>query len=241
MALSALTGNFDRKGGQLPGEHTFTHQIAGFTTLEDEFADGTEPKDAVLPVGAIRFPLWYHMEREMQCVDLPRQIHEGTPYPVKALFALGLNYRILPDDQYFKSAMEKLDFFVDADLFMTDAAKMADIVLPVCTSYERGELETYPGGYAWLTKPAIDRVGESKSDAEILCELAKVMNLGDKRLEEGYEKNIEEILSNLDLTMDELRSSDLPVKVRGVKPYVPGTILEKAARLQLVNLSYIQN
>ena len=44
MALSALTGNFDRKGGQLPGEHTFTHQIAGFTTLEDEFADGTEPK-----------------------------------------------------------------------------------------------------------------------------------------------------------------------------------------------------
>ena len=56
-------------------------------------------------------------------MDLPRQIHEGTPYPVKALFAMGLNYRILPDDQYFKSAMEKLDFFVDADLFMTDAAK----------------------------------------------------------------------------------------------------------------------
>ena len=60
-----------------------------------------EPKDTVLPVGATRFPLWYHMEREMQCVDLPRQIHEGTPYPVKALFAMGLNYRILPDDQYF--------------------------------------------------------------------------------------------------------------------------------------------
>ena len=197
------------------GEHTFTHQIAGFTTLEDEFADGTEPKDTVLPVGATRFPLWYHMEQEMQCVDPPRQIHEGTPYPVKALFAMGLNYRILPDDQYFKSAIEKLDFFVDTDLFMTDAAKMADIVLPVCTSYERGELETYPGGYAWLTKPAIDRVGESKSDAEILCELAKVMNLGDKRLEEGYEKNIEEILSNLDITMDELRASDLPLKVRG--------------------------
>ena len=166
----------------------------------------------------------------MQCVDLPRQIHEGTPYPVKALFAMGLNYRILPDDQYFKSAIEKLDFFVDTDLFMTDAAKMADIVLPVCTSYERGELETYPGGYAWLTKPAIDRVGESKSDAEILCELAKVMNLGDKRLEEGYEKNIEEILSNLDITMDELRASDLPVKVRGVKPYVPGTILEEGCK-----------
>ena len=56
------------------------------------------------------------------------------------------------------------------------------------------------------------------------------MNLGDKRLEEGYEKNMEEILSNLDITMEELRSSDLPVKVRGVKPYVPGTILEKGCK-----------
>ena len=90
------------------------------------------------------------------------------PYPVKALFAMGMNYRMLPDDQYVKSAMAEtgLTSWI-ADLFLTDAAKLADIVLPVCTSYERGELETYPGCYAWYTKPAIDRVGESKSDTEI--------------------------------------------------------------------------
>jgi anaerobic selenocysteine-containing dehydrogenase len=85
----------------------------------------------------------------------------------------------------------KLDYFVDTDLFLTDTAMLADLVLPVCTSYERGELETYPGCYAWYTKPAIDRVGESKSDTEIIAELAKKLGLGDEELEAGYEKNLE--------------------------------------------------
>ena len=71
---------------------------------------------------------------------------------------MGMNYRMLPDDKTVRKALLKLDFFVDTDLFMTDTAMLADIVLPVCTSYERGELETYPGCYAWVHK-AGDRPG----------------------------------------------------------------------------------
>lgn len=227
MALTALTGNYDREGGEKPTLHTFTHQIAGFTTREDEFADGTEPENDKPVVGSARFPLWFHMEREMQLVDLPRQILEETPYPIRAMFALGFNYRMLPEDKQAKEALRKLDFFVNADLFMTDTAKLADIVLPVCSSYERGELMTYPGQYAWYTKPAIDRIGKSKSDAEILCELARRMQLGDPELEAGYEKNIEFIISNLDLTMEELKKSDVPLHVPGIRPAKPGERLEK--------------
>lgn len=227
MALSALTGNFDRQSGQLPSKHTFTHQIAGFSTLEDTFADGTEPKNTKPAVGSQKFPLWYHMEREMQVVDLARQILEEDPYPIKAIFAMGMNYRMLPDDNRLREALLKLDFFVDTDLFLTDTAKLADLVLPVCSSYERGELETYPGGYAWLTKPAIDRVGQSKSDAEILCDLAKVMKLGDKMLEAGYEENIRFILQDLDITMEQLKESDVPIHVPNARPIVPGEKLEQ--------------
>ncbi len=72
----ALTGNYDREGGQLPGLHSFTHQMAGFVTRDEEFAEVTEPENAKPAVGAERFPLWYHMEKEMQCVDLARQIME---------------------------------------------------------------------------------------------------------------------------------------------------------------------
>ena len=227
MALLALTGNYDREGGQLPGLHSFTHQMAGFVTRDEEFAEVTEPENAKPAVGAERFPLWYHMEKEMQCVDLARQIMEEKPYPVKALFAMGMNYRMLPDDQYVKEALLKLDYFVDTDLFLTDTAMLADLVLPVCTSYERGELETYPGCYAWYTKPAIDRVGESKSDTEIIAELAKKLGLGDEELEAGYEKNLEFILRDLDITVEELKNSDVPIKVPNVKKSAPGEHLER--------------
>ena len=196
-------------------------------TKEDEFADGTEPKDAKPAVGAERFPLWYYTEREMQAIDLPRQILEEKPYPVKAVFALGMNLRMFPDDNYLIEALKKLDFFVDADLFMTDTAKMADIVLPVCSSFERGEFMTYGGGYAWFTKPAIDRVGISKSDVEILCDLGRIMKLGDPELEAGYEANIDFMLEDLDITVEELKKHDLPIRVPGAKRYVPGSLLEK--------------
>ena len=163
MSLSAITGNYDRAGGQIPQLHTFTHQVSDYTTLEEEFMDATEPEGARPAVGAERFPLWYHMEREMQAVDLARQILEGTPYPVKAVFAMGMNYRMLPETRQVEKALKELEFFVDTDLFLTDTAKLADIVLPVCSSFERGEFMTYGGGYAWYTKPAIDRVGDRKS------------------------------------------------------------------------------
>ena len=227
MALTALTGNFDREGGQIPALHSFTHQMAGFVTRDEAFAEETEPKNAKPAVGAERFPLWYYMEKEMQCVDLARQILEEKPYPVRALFAMGMNYRMLPDDKKVREALLKLDFFVDTDLFMTDTAMLADIILPVCTSYERGELETYPGCYAWYTKPAIDRVGESRSDTEIICDLAKELKLGDAELEAGYEKNLDYILRDLDITVKELKASDVPIRVPNVKKAAPGEHLER--------------
>lgn len=225
MALLALTGNFDKKGGQLPTRHTFTHQISGFETREEEWMDATEPEHVRPAVGEERFPLWFHTEREMQVVDLARQITEGTPYPVKAVFGMGMNFRMLPEDGYLAKALEKLDFFVNADLFMTDTCKLADIVLPVCSSLERGELETYGGGYAWFTQPAIHRVGESKSDAEIIQDLAIRMDLGDAELAAGYESNVDYMLSGLGVTVDQLKGAGVPVKVPNFTPYIAGTKL----------------
>lgn len=238
MALSAITGNYDKKGGQGPVTHTFTHQSSGFATREEEFADGIEPKDAVPAVGAERFPLWYYMEREMQVVDLPRQIMEEKPYPIKALFAMGMNLRMIPEDEYCIEALKKLDFFVDTDLFLTDTAKMADIVLPVCSSFERGEFMTYAKGYAWYTNPVIDRVGDCKSDVEILCDLAHVMDIDDDELKAGYEENIRKMIQDLDITVEQLKASDLPVHVLGAgKPpagsYINGKMKTPSGKFEL--------
>ena len=230
MALSAITGNFDRRGGQLPAIESYIDVCAGFETHEHEFFESVRPKNAPLPVGAERFPLWYELEKCMQSMDLPRQIAEGTPYPIKGLFALGLNPRMFPDTDKFLEAIKALDFFVNTDLFMTQGCEYADIVLPACSSFERGEFKIYGGGHAMYTKPVIDPLFESRSDARILSELSARMKLGDELLESGYENCVKFIIRDMPLTTDELRKSEFPVKIPDIPQYVPGTFLEKGLK-----------
>jgi len=225
MALLAITGNFDRKGGQFLRPHTFMHNACGFLTREEEFLYETKPTH-VLPVGAPRFPLWNHLEGEMQAMDMSRQILESTPYPLRAVFALGMNARMFPDSSKMFRAIESLDFFVDVDLFMTDTAKYADIVLPACTSMERGEFKPYPGGKAWYTNPVIPPRGESKSDVQILTELANFMDLPDEQLKAGYEAFVQKyVLDDLGVTVEELKQVELPVKIAETKPDVDYAVL----------------
>jgi len=218
-ALSALLGTFDRPGGQLPAELTFVNSVSGFRTKEDDFT-GKRP-DAEM-IGQRRFPLWAEVTGEMQVCDLSRQILEKTPYPVRAVFALGLNYRMVNDSQLMKRALSELDFFVNADLFLTDTAKLADIVLPACSSFERSELKTYPKGYVFYTKPAIMPLYESKPDTEILKELADSMVLPDELLRAGYEDCVRYIFSNTVVDIDELKDSPVPVHYPELKPPPPG-------------------
>ncbi|WP_276852197.1 molybdopterin-containing oxidoreductase family protein [Enterocloster lavalensis] len=226
MALTALTGSYDRVGGQRPSLHTYVHQSSGFQTREEEFVEEKRPKACKEPVGKPRFPLWYHLEREAQAMDIARQITEGKPYPIRAVFACGMNARMFPDTEYVKEALKKLDFFVDADLFLTDTAKYADIVLPACSSFERGEFKTYPGGYATYTEPVIPPLGQSKSDADILCELAGYLDLDDPLLRSGYENCVRDIIRDLSVTVEELKAADLPVLVPERELYAEGAYIE---------------
>lgn len=231
LSLLAITGNFDRKGGQLLTPHTYMHVACGFQTKEEEYLYETRPEGVKAPIGAERFPLWDYLEGEMQAMDLPRQILEGTPYPVRGIFALGMNARMFPDSNRMFRALESLDFFVDTDLFMTDTAKWADIVLPACSSFERGEFKPYNGGLAWYTNPAIEPLGEAKSDVEICTELARIMDLPDETLKKGYEHFIQKyILDDLGVTTEELKKAELPVKIAEVTPHEDLAELEKGLK-----------
>ena len=91
LSLLAITGNFDKKGGQKLTPHTYMHVPCGFDTREEEYMYETRPQNVKEPVGAERFPLWNYLEGEMQAMDMPRQILEGEPYPLRSVFALGMN------------------------------------------------------------------------------------------------------------------------------------------------------
>ena len=226
ICLNALTGNFDQVGGCLPETITYYDQSAGYLTYEHEYYRCREPKSSQPRIGQDRFPLWSVLVDEFQAMDLLRQITEGTPYPVKAVFACGMNAKMFPNTQKFYEALKTLDFFVDIDLFMTDTAKYADIVLPACTSFERGEFKAYPGGFAQFTNPVIEPLYQSKNDVQILSELAAVMDLDDDLLRQGYEAGIQFMLRDLDITIDQMKASPLPIKVPGAHPDVAGELLK---------------
>lgn len=227
FALSAITGNYNTIGGNFPLDFCFCEQGAGFRTSDEEFAEEMRPDSSQPMVGEVRFPVWAKLSSQAQAVDLMRQIHEEQPYPIKCVYAHGMNHRMFPNADYAVSALEKLDFFVDIDLFMTDTAKMADIVLPACSSFEREEFKVYPGGWAAYYMPAIPAMYESKSDEDIIRDLCIRMKIDDEYLCGGYRKCIEHVIEGTGLDMDEMIQSDLPVKAKMTMKPVPYAYLDK--------------
>ena len=217
MALSALMGTYDRPGGMIPAPLTYAHSMAGFSTLDHEFPFEKYPKNAPRPVGGSRFPLWDEVVGEMQGCDLARQIREGTPYPVKALWAHGMNFRMFNGDRELEEALKTLDFFVDVDLFLTDSAKLADLVLPCCSSFEREEFKVFGGGFGQYTERVIAPLGESRPDDEILCELARRLDLDDDLLRAGPEACVRYMLRETPVDLDFLKANrQFPQKLEGV-------------------------
>lgn len=232
MSLLIITGNLDRKGGQRPQVHSFMEADHGYSSVsrEEEFMEERFPHEGKPAVGAKRFPLWYNLKEDMQANDLARNILAKDEDSVKVLFALGMNYRMFAQDGKYLEAFNELDFFVNVDLFMTDTCKYADIILPACTSMERGEFKSYAGGYVWFTKPVVEPLGQSKSDAEILTLLARKMNFDDEYLCGGYEKCIEYVIRDLPYTIEQLKAEDHPIQLPNPEVYKWGSTLEKGLK-----------
>ena len=226
FCLAGLTGNYDQPGGNLPIPQSWCHKPAGFTTREVEFRMCRKP-DAVR-MGEGRFPIWdkYEHYQEYQAMTLQDSILHHEPYPIKAVFGMGMNLKMFPQTDAMVEAIKKLDFFVDVDLFSGFTTRYADIVLPACTTMERSELKAYGGGYFQYTKSVIPPLYESKSDANILCELAKVLGVDDPLLTAGHEACLDWIIEGTGVTIAELKKAEgRPVKVAS-KPYIPGSFIE---------------
>lgn len=205
FSLIGLTGNYDITGGNFVKPPSFLHRAAFIRTREQEFIQSRSWDDMPPRIGADRFPAWVDViDEEGQAMQLPHQIRSGEPYPIKAVIGFGLNYRMWPDSKGMLSSLNKLDFFVNADIFMTDTCKHADIVLPACTSVEQSELRCYDLGYIIFTQPAIPPLFESRPSAEIIYELANRL-FDDPLFKAGYENSIDWILKPSGITVAELK------------------------------------
>ncbi len=96
---------------------------------------------------------------------------------VKAMFIMGENPAAsFPQTSLVKEALAKLDFLVVTEMFMTETAELASVVLPAASFAEKsGTFTNFEGRVQPLTR-AIEPFGESLPDAEIILELSGKMN-----------------------------------------------------------------
>ncbi len=100
---------------------------------------------------------------------------------IKGLYVLGGNpMRSGPNLNHMKKVFEAMDFIVVQDIFMSQTAEIADVVLPASTFAEKDGIFINGARLVQRVRKAIDPIGDSKPDWQIICEMAKRM---------GYEMN----------------------------------------------------
>ncbi|MBW2066757.1 MAG: molybdopterin-dependent oxidoreductase [Deltaproteobacteria bacterium] len=164
VALWSVTGNLD-----VPGGNVIYTGIQGMPTL------GKMSKELSEKTMSSPFPLSPNDGQHV--ID---QMLEGKPYPIKAAWIQGTNTFVTEaDPKRVYKAFSQISFNVVVDLFMTPTAEaFADIVLPAATYAERDGLtiEPPPLPYVGTINKAIEPVGESKSDMELILEMGRRLN-----------------------------------------------------------------
>ncbi len=181
--LALATGNMGRPGsgyftltGQGNGQGAREHgqrcnQLPGARDIEN-------PEDR--RVVAER---WGIDEKELPGAGMPstemmQAIHDGE---IRGLLLICFNPVVsLPDTEFTRTALEKLEFFCVIDFFMSETAHYADIVLPGSTQEEdEGTVTTSEGRVVKINK-AVEPPGDAHVDWEIICDIARRLSSFDK-------------------------------------------------------------
>ena len=118
--------------------------------------------------------------------------------PVKALFVYNSNPAVIaPDQSQVLAGLERPDLFtVVHDLFFTDTADYADVVLPATTFLEHKDVQgAYGHYYVQLSEQAIAPVGEARSNVELFRALAGRMGFDEECFGDDEEALIAQALS----------------------------------------------
>lgn len=109
----------------------------------------------------------------LSVVEMMRAAKEGK---IRAMFIMGENPMITdPSLEHVREALKKLDFLVVQDIFLTETAEMADVVLPAASFAEKEGTFANTERRVLKVNKAIEPPGEAKEDWQIIVELAKII------------------------------------------------------------------
>ncbi len=121
-------------------------------------------------------------------VEMFNQVGKG----LKAMYILGENPMLSdPDQNHIRQALQELEFLVVQDIFLTETAQYADVILPAACFAEKNGTFTNTERRIQRVNKAIEPPGRARSDWEIICDLSGRM--GYKMEYNSVEEIMEEI------------------------------------------------
>ncbi|MFT6309203.1 MAG: formate dehydrogenase major subunit [Halioglobus sp.] len=115
-------------------------------------------------------------QKGLTVVEIMDAVHAGD---IRGMYVLGENPAMSdPDVDHARDALAKLEHLVVQDIFLTETANYADVILPSSAWAEKTGTVTNTNRQVQMGRPAVAPPGEAKEDWWITVELAKRLGLG---------------------------------------------------------------
>ena len=179
ISLALMTGQVGRPG-------TGLHPLRGQNNVQGASDAGLIPMflpdyQTVTDDGVRRAftEVWgagdFSSEKGLTVTEIMDAVHNGD---IKAMYVLGENPAMSdPDVAHARVALAKLDHLVVQDIFLTETANYADVILPASAFAEKSGTVTNTNRQVQMGRPAVSPPGDAKEDWWIEVALAKRIGL----------------------------------------------------------------
>ena len=175
ISLALMTGHVGRPGAGL-------HPLRGQNNVQGASDAGLVPMflpdyQSVMDDGvrSAFTEVWgsedFSNQKGLTVTEIMDAVHDGH---IKAMYILGENPAMSdPDVEHARDALAKLDMLVVQDIFLTETANYADVILPASAFAEKSGTVTNTNRQVQMGRPAVTPPGEAREDWAITTELAR--------------------------------------------------------------------
>ncbi|MES0825920.1 formate dehydrogenase subunit alpha [Ruegeria sp. SCP11] len=202
ISLALMTGNVGKPGAGL-------HPLRGQNNVQGASDAGLIPM--FLPdyqsvtddgIRAKFNGVWdsedFSNEKGLTVTEIIDQAYAGN---IKGMYIMGENPAMSdPDVNHARDALAKLDLMIVQDIFLTETANYADIILPASALYEKNGTVSNTNRQVQRVRPAVTPPGEAREDWKITVELAQRIGLN------WDYTDVSQVFAEMKLTMNSLNN-----------------------------------
>lgn len=177
------TSNLQMLTGNVGFESTGINPLRGQNNVQGACDMGALPTDYtgyqkvfIDPVRERMGQFWKRDLPDKKGLTITEMMDAADRGELSFLYIMGENPMISdPDQNHIKKALKKLDFLLVQDIFLSETAEFADVVLPAASFAEKDGTFTNTERRIQRINKAIDPIGEAKADWQILMEISTLL------------------------------------------------------------------